>query len=127
MNVLDNLKKDIVGNILAGVTAVLVLIALIFYAPAVLKNFSSLTVTLGVIAIVLCLAGMFFDLKGADSILAAALIAFCFGYFLVSRLESINLIQVNLSDINRYFYIDLVFFILALVSALATPVVKKLR
>lgn len=35
-------------------------------------------------------------------IFASAFVAFCFGYFLIGRLESLNLLQVNLSDINTY-------------------------
>jgi hypothetical protein len=127
MNLMENFKKDLIGNICAGVTCVLLIFALAFYAPAVLKNFSAVTIVLGILAIVIYVAGMFFDLKGADVLIGAAFTAFCFGYYLIGRLESINLIQVNLSDINTYFYVDIVFFILALVSALATAVVKKTK
>jgi hypothetical protein len=127
MKLLDNFKKDLIGNLCAALTCVLLIFALAFYAPAVLKNFSAATIVLGILAIAIYVAGMFFDLKGADVLVGAAFTAFCFGFYLIGRLESINLIQVNLSDINTYFYVDLVFFILALVSALATAIVKKTK
>lgn len=120
-----DLKRDIPGNICACITALLMAMALAFYAPAVLRNFSPLVVAFGVVAILIYLLGILFDLKGADVLVGAALTAFCFGYFLIGRLESINLIQVNLSDINSYFYIDITLFAAALILSLITAVVKK--
>ena len=107
MTVMANFKKDLVGNISALVTSILLALALCFYAPAVLRNYSNLVIIFGIIAIFIYISGLFFNLKGADVLVGAALTAFCFGYFLIGRLESINLMQVNLSDINIFFYIDI--------------------
>ncbi|MBR1814861.1 MAG: hypothetical protein IJ773_13790 [Lachnospiraceae bacterium] len=123
----ETIKMDRTGSFLAGLTAVLLALALLFYAPAILRNYSSLVPVLGGIAIAVYLLGILFNLKGFDVIIGAALTAFCFGYYLIGRLESINLMQVNLSDINIYFYIDMVLFSAALVFALITAILKKVR
>ena len=65
------------------------------------------------------------DVEGVDLVIDVFLIGFSFGNFLIGRLESLNLMQVNLSDINIYFYIDIVLYIAALALSIITAVVKK--
>ena len=65
------------------------------------------------------------DVEGVDLMIDVFLIGFSFGSFLIGRLESLNLMQVNLSDINIYFYIDIVLYIAALALSIITAVVKK--
>ena len=113
---LANFKKDILGNILALVTALVTLLATCFYGPAILKNYFALVVVFSVLAIILCIVGTVVDMKGVDLVIDV---------FLIGRLESFNLIQVNLSDINIYYYIDIVLYIAALALSIITAVVKK--
>jgi hypothetical protein len=120
-------RDDMAGNITAAVTAVLIVLGLCFYAPAVLRNFSWLVIGFGIAAIVVYALGILVNLKGMDAIVGAALTAFCFGYYLIGRLESINLLQVNLSDINIYFYVDMVLWSAALFLSVVTAVVKKVQ
>lgn len=77
------------------------------------------------LAIILCIVGTVVDMKGVDLVIDVFLIGFSFGSFLIGRLESLNLMQVNLSDINIYFYIDIVLYIAALALSIITAVVKK--
>ncbi len=65
------------------------------------------------------------DVEGVDLVIDVFLIGFSFGSFLIGGLESLNLMQVNLSDINIYFYIDIVLYIAALALSIITAVVKK--
>lgn len=122
---LANFKKDILGNILALVTALVTLLATCFYGPAILKNYFALVVVFSVLAIILCIVGTVVDMKGVDLVIDVFLIGFSFGSFLIGRLESLNLMQVNLSDINIYYYIDIVLYIAALALSIITAVVKK--
>lgn len=119
------LKGDRVGSALSAAVAALLALALVFYAPAALEKFSPWVITLGTAAMILYIIGMFLPLKGADVIIGAALTAFCLGYFLVGRLESLNLLHVNMSDINTYFFVDISLFSAAWVTALVTATVKK--
>ncbi len=120
--VLDYIKNHKILAIISALLVVILILSLSFYSSATLKNYSSLTVALAVIAIVLYIAGICFDSKGLIPLANIFLTGFCFGYYLTSRLESLNLIQVNLSDINQYFYIDLVFWIIAFVGSIAYAV-----
>lgn len=122
---LENFRKDILGNILSLVTALVTILAVCFYGPAILKNYFALVVVFSSLAIVLCIVGTVVDMKGIDLIANVFLIGFSFGSFLIGRLESLNLMQVNLSDINIYFYIDLVLYVIALAMAILTAVLKK--
>ncbi len=123
---LTRFKDNLLANIAAVLTIIMMILALSFYAPAVLRNYSSATVVIGIIACVVYAVGIFVDMKAVDVLVGSACTGFCFGYFLISRLESLNLIQVNLSDINQYFYVDIVFFALALAFSLAAAVLKKI-
>lgn len=129
--VFDYIKSHKILSIVSGLLIVVLILSLSFYSSATLKNFSALTVTFAIIAIVLYLVGICFDSKGIIPLANVFLTGFCFGYYLTSRLESLNLIQVNLSDINQSFYIDLVFWIIAFAGAVAYAVIdtfsKKLK
>lgn len=129
--VFDHIKSHKILSIVSGLLIVVLILSLSFYSSATLKNFSALTVTFAIIAIVLYLVGICFDSKGIIPLANVFLTGFCFGYYLTSRLESLNLIQVNLSDINQSFYIDLVFWIIAFAGAVAYAVIdtfsKKLK
>ena len=108
-------------KLLTSISLAIILVlslSLAFYAQATMKNFSSLTVVLAVCSIALYALGAFFDSKGIIPLANVFLTGFCFGYYLTSRLESINLIQVNLSDINVFFYVDLVLWIIAFALAI---------
>lgn len=129
--VFDYIKSHKILSVVSGLLIVVLILSLSFYSSATMKNFSTLTVTFAVIAIVLYLVGICFDSKGIIPLANVFLTGFCFGYYLTSRLESLNLIQVNLSDINQSFYIDLVFWIIAFAGAVAYAVIdtfsKKLK
>jgi antibiotic biosynthesis monooxygenase (ABM) superfamily enzyme len=118
-------KADLIGTILAGLTILFLILSLAFYKAAIVKNFSVAFPIISVLAILVYLAGIFFDLKGVDTVFGTVCACFLFAWFFIARIESLRYLQVNLSDINRYFYFDLVFLILTVVSSIATLVVKK--
>jgi len=122
---LEQLKKDKVGNALSVFTAIMLVFSLAFYTAAIRNNFHPLFIVFGVLAAVLFISGTILPTRGVCSVLGAGLTAFCFGFFLIGRIESINFIQVNLSDINMWFYVEMVFISISLVSALVTSFVKK--
>lgn len=121
--IIEYIKNHKVLTIISIVEVICLILSLSFYSKATMKNFSSVTVVLAVLAIVSFLASCLIDTKGFLAILNVFLTGFCFGFYLISRLESINLIQVNLSDINIYFYIDIVFWIISFVIAIVYAVV----
>lgn len=125
--VLDYVKNHKILASISMAIVVVIILSLSFYARATLKNYSSLTVTFAIIAIVLYIIGSCFDSKGVIPLVNVFLTGFCFGYYLTSRLESLNLIQVNLSDINTFFYVDLVLWIIAFVSAIVYAVIDTFK
>ena len=69
---MKNLRRDVTGNILAAVTVIFLALALVFYAPAALRNYSPWVIVLGAAAVILYLLGFFLDLRGADVILGGS-------------------------------------------------------
>ncbi len=128
MTVIQKFKEDLIANVLALTAIATMILALVFYTPAIRNNFSPIVIVFGIIAVILLAESIFLNkCKGFDILLATFFSAYCFGCFLIGRLESINLIQVNLSDINAYFYVDIVLFSVTFLLVFATSVIKKAK
>ena len=127
MKILERIKSNLIYTILAVLSFVFLLIAVIFYPSASEENFTAFVIVFAIIGMLVLLASVLFDLKGFASIASALCIALCFGVYLVSRLEYIGYFDVGITAPTSAFYGAMVFFPLALASAIASAIFEKCK
>lgn len=127
MRPFERFKKDIAGSILSAATALFLILSLTFYFPAIGNDFHAAFVVFCAAAVLLFALGTIFPLRGVYDVLGAGFSAFCLGFFLIGRLRLgfINFVSADYSSVDSWFYVETSFLSVALISALATSIIRK--